>query len=168
MYVGRTRELFYENTKTFVTLWKVRNIMCSCSISESKSRIVFNEKVSISESCGDLDFAKLLLESVDEGLSLLGYCSKQALYSHLENNLKIRKQDIPEKIEQFSDAIEKIFGHSAKLLEIEIMKNLFKRLEHSFEYPAEKDNLIFIKYVKAARASARIPKKVSSSLYKLT
>lgn len=168
MYVSRTKELFYKNTKRLITLWKVRNTMRSCSMSEPKLRIVLNEKVSIPESCGDLDFKKLILEAVDEGLSLLGDCSKQALYSHIEKNLKIRKQDIPDKIEKFSDAIERIFGHSAKLLQIEIMKNLHKRVEHSFEYPAEKDDLVFIEYVKAARASARIPRKVSSSLHKLT
>lgn len=114
------------------------------------------------------DFNKIMLEAVDEGLSLLGDCSKQALYSHIEKTLKIEKEDIPDKIEEFTCAIERIFGQSAKLLEIEIMKNLYKRVEHSFEYPVENDDLIFIEYVRGARASARIPEKVSSSLHKLT
>jgi len=103
--------------------------MHSCSVAEPKLRIVLNENMSISESSGNLDFKELLLEAVDDGLSLLGDCSKQALYCYLENSLKIKKQEIPDKIEEFSDTIEKIFGHSAKLLEIEIMKNLYKKLE---------------------------------------
>jgi hypothetical protein len=100
-----------------------------------------------------------LLEAVDDGLSLLGDCSKQALYYHLESNFKIGKQDIPDKIEQFSDAMEKIFGHGAKLLQIEIIKNLYKKVKSDFEYPNKKGELVFVEYVKALSASVRIPEK---------
>ena len=144
--------------------------MCSCSTSVSKLRVVLNENGSASESCDNLYFKKLVLEAVDEGLSLLGDCSKQALYSHLEKTLKIRRQDIPDKIEEFTYVIERIFGNSAKLLEIEIMKRLYKKFEHDFEHPSEKDDLIFIEYVEAARACANASKKAPSptSLHKFT
>lgn len=166
MYASRTTKLFYKNTIS-LNLWKVRSKMRTYSVSEPKLRIVLNEDVSIPKSLGDMDFRKLLLEAVEDGLSLLGDCSKQTLYNHLESNFKIGKQDIPDKIEQFSDAIEKIFGQSAKLLQIEIIKNLYKKVKSDFEYPDKKSELVFIEYVKALSASVRIPEKIPYSLYKL-
>ena len=161
MYVSRTRELFYKNTKRLVTLWKVRNTMCSCSMSEPKLKSVFNGKVSVSKSRGNLDFKKLVLEAVDEGLSLLGECSKQALFSYLDSTFKIKKQDIPEKIEEFTNAIERIFGNGAKLLEIEILRQLCKKVEHNFEYTSKRNDSFFIDYVEAVRdctnATERVP-----------
>ena len=135
--------------------------MCSCSMSEPKLKSVFKGKVSISKSRGNLDFKKLVLEAVDDGLSLLGECSKQALFSYLDSTFKIKKQDIPEKIEEFTNAIERIFGNGAKLLEIEILRQLCKKVEHNFEYPSKRNDSFFIDYVEAVRdctnATERVP-----------
>jgi len=100
-------------------------------------------------------FEKLLLEAVDEALSSLGASSKQAIYFHLENTFDINKPDIPHKIEEFANAIEKIFGPGAKFLEIQIMKRLYKKVG-PFKYFPER-GLIFTEYVAAARLSLRIP-----------
>jgi len=98
----------------------------------------------------DRDFKKLLLEAVDEGLSSLGDSAKKAIYFSLENTFTIKKQDIPNKIEEFTEAIEKIFGHGAKILEISIMKHLYEKVGNDFEYFPERDVLLFSKYVEAA------------------
>ena len=81
-----------------------------------------------------MSFEELLLEAINEGLSLLGESGKQVLYFHLEKNFKINKQDIPNRIEEFTDAIETIFGNGAKILEIQIMKCLFRKVGHTFKY----------------------------------
>lgn len=96
-------------------------------------------------------FEELLLEAVDEGLSSLGNSCQQAIYFHLEKAFKINKLDIPYKIEEFTDAIEKVFGLGAKFIEIQIMKRLYKKVGHVIEYNQE--NLIFTEYVAAARQS---------------
>jgi len=101
-------------------------------------------------------FEKLLLEAVDEALSSLGASSKEAIYLHLENTFDINKPDIPHKIEEFVNAIEKIFGLGAKFLEIQIMKRLYEKVGPVFKYFPERD-LIFTEYVAAARLSLRIP-----------
>jgi len=95
-------------------------------------------------------FKKLLLEAVDEGLSSLGDSAKQAIYVYLEKNFKIKKQDIPNKINEFTNAIEKIFGDGAKFLEIQTMRHLYEKVGHDFEYFPEKDDLLFTEYVEAA------------------
>jgi len=97
-------------------------------------------------------FEKLLLEAVDEGLSSLGDSSKRVIYFHLENTFKINRQDIPYKIEEFAEAIEKIFGLGAKFIEISIMKCLYEKIGSVFEYPEHKD-LVFTEYVASVKQS---------------
>lgn len=97
----------------------------------------------------DLPFQGMLLEAVDEGLSSLGDSSKLAIYFHLEKTFDIKKCDIPNRIDEFTSAIEAIFGQGAKLLQIQIMKNLHKKLGNTFEYVSEIENLAFREYLKA-------------------
>jgi hypothetical protein len=101
----------------------------------------------------DRNFVKLLLEAVDEGLSSLGDSPKQAIYFYLKKEFKLDKRDIPQKIEEFTDAIERIFGLGAKFLEILIMKRLYEKVGHEFEYSQEQKDLVFTEYVDAAKKS---------------
>jgi hypothetical protein len=96
-------------------------------------------------------FEKLLLEAIDEGLSSLGDSAKHAIYFHLENNYGINRRDIPSKIEEFVDAIEKIFGLGAKILEILIMKQLYQKIGRVVEHDQELEDLVFTEYVATVR-----------------
>jgi len=98
------------------------------------------------------DFDKLLMEAIDEGLSSIGESSKQAIYFHLEKVFKIKKREIPYKIEDFAGAIEKIFGMGATFLEILIMKRLYEKLGQAFQLHVSKD-FTFTEYVAATRRS---------------
>ena len=75
----------------------------------------------------NFDFEKLLLESVDEGLSSLGDSSKQAIYFHIEKRFNIKKYEIPGNFAAFDQAIEKLFGLGANFLETLILKRLFEK-----------------------------------------
>jgi hypothetical protein len=94
-------------------------------------------------------FRKLLMEAVDESLSTLGETPKQAIYFHLQESFNIVKQDIPDKIDEFTFAIEKIFGEGAKLLEIEIMRSLHEKARDTLKQYPKKDGLSFTQYVQA-------------------
>jgi hypothetical protein len=96
-------------------------------------------------------FEKLLLDAVDEGLAWLGESASRAIYYHLKNDFNIKRQDIPCKIEGFADAVEKIFGAAAGLLEIEIMKKLHEKVGDSFRYFPEQKNLVFTEYIKTIK-----------------
>ena len=98
-------------------------------------------------------FRRLLLEAVDDALSSLGDSVRQAIYFHLERKFNIKKQEIPNKIEEFADAIEEIFGLGAKLVEIRIMKSLYEKDGRMFRYFPEKDELLFTEYMEAAKLS---------------
>lgn len=96
-------------------------------------------------------FEELLLKTIDEEFSSLGSKCKQAIYFHLEKSFKIKKGDIPYRIKEFQEAIENIFGAGAKVLQIRIMKNLFKKIGHPLPHFHNQESLEFTNYLNLAR-----------------
>ncbi len=99
-----------------------------------------------------MNFEEYLLASIDEAFNSIGEKCKQTIYHHLEKKYKLNKNDIPDRIEDFSESIECIFGMGAKVLEIQIMKNLYRKIECSFPYLFNKESLDFVNYIKSARS----------------
>jgi len=99
-----------------------------------------------------IDFDRLLIEAVEEGLSSLGESSKQAIYFHLEKSFNIKKEKIPSKIETFAMAFERIFGSGASYLEILIIRRLHEKVGGPVQLHEPKD-FTFTEYVNAARRS---------------
>ena len=98
-----------------------------------------------------MNFEKVLLEAIDESFSCLGESGKQTIYFHLKTEYKISKEDIPSRIEDFTEALEDIFGLGAKLLEIKIMKNLFTKMGYLQPHLHTQQSLEFTKYIESAR-----------------
>ena len=115
---------------------------CALQMSGLESLVVHNHS-----------FEKLLRDAVDEVFSSLGDSAKEAMYLSLAETFNISKRDIPRKIEEFSDAIEKMFGLGGKLIEIQIMKRLYRKVGPSFEYSPKQDALVFTKYLEAVKSS---------------
>jgi hypothetical protein len=61
-------------------------------------------------------FQKIVLEAVDETLSLFGEKAKKSICSKLKEDFGITKQDIPIEVEKFTAALEEIVGPGAKLI----------------------------------------------------
>jgi hypothetical protein len=101
-------------------------------------------------------FATILLDSIDEALSSLGQNVKVSVYFHLENKFSVPRQDIPDRIEDFSNALEQIFGQASRQLEILIIKHLHQKINLNYKWAGPNwlvPNLTFEKYVKLARLS---------------
>jgi len=98
------------------------------------------------------DFDRLLLEAVDEGLSSVGESSKQAIYYHLEKGFHVKTHEIPNKVDDFARAMEKIFGLGAYFLEILIMKRLYEKVGGTAQLHITED-FTFSEYVAAAKQS---------------
>jgi hypothetical protein len=111
-----------------------------------------------------MNFEEVFLEAIDEEFSCLGETGKRTIYFYLETKYKIKKHDIPVRIEAFTEAIEDIFGTGAKLLEIRILKNLFKKIGHIHPSFHNQVCLEFTKYLESARRTSNrlIPLEVSS------
>ncbi|MCJ7762398.1 hypothetical protein MUP38_02945 [Candidatus Bathyarchaeota archaeon] len=96
-------------------------------------------------------FYKILIEAVDEALSSLGESAKEAIYFHLENTFKIKRCEIPYRIDDFSEALEKIFGMGARHLEILFMKNLHAKVRIDYKWDLPKwvvPELTFKEYIR--------------------
>lgn len=96
------------------------------------------------------NFEKLLTEAIDQALTKLCPQTKQAIYAHLKKQHNLSPQTIAKQPEKFAQAIEKTFGPPAKLIEIEILKQLHSRAPE-FKYAPKKPNLSFAKYVKTLK-----------------
>jgi hypothetical protein len=97
------------------------------------------------------NFNIAIIEAVEESLSSFNNLDKEAFYLHLENAFKIKKQEIPDKIADFSDAIKQMFGVGAKLIEIRIIKALHNRIREFVFFP-KKGDVDFEEYLVSLRA----------------
>jgi hypothetical protein len=96
-------------------------------------------------------FDTILLEAIDEALLTLGGTAQTSIYFHLATKFAISKQNIPDRVDDFSEALEQIFGLAARQLEILIMKYLNDKIDCSYHWVGPKwlvPNLTFAKYVK--------------------
>ena len=103
-----------------------------------------------------MNFDKTLLEAVDHALLSFGESPRKAIYYHLDKSFKIQKEDIPEEAEKFASALNAIFGSGANVIGKLIVKDLYQRLNLSFE---EKNNFKIADYISLAREVARRDKQ---------
>jgi hypothetical protein len=97
------------------------------------------------------NFDRLLLDATDEALSSLGEDAKVSIYSHFEDLFKIRKQEIPSKLNDFSNALEQIFGLGTRHLEVLFMKNLHAKVGGLYKWEGPRwlvPEMKFLEYVK--------------------
>jgi hypothetical protein len=85
------------------------------------------------------EFDSILLEAIDEGLSILGEEPKFALYRHLEKLSNLPKCEIPSRINEFSNAMKNLFGLGSDFLEILIMKSLHSKFAVVWEWEESKE-----------------------------
>lgn len=90
----------------------------------------------------------MLLDCVDEGLSVLGNEPKQAVYQYLSTIQSLDREQIPDKVEEFSTGLRKALGSASRVIERLILKKLFQRLGSTFRETAD---LEFTDYVTEAK-----------------
>ena len=91
-------------------------------------------------------FETQLSEAIDVILSALGDSTKEAIYRLLKKAYGINKEDIPNQIEGFANAIEQTFGPVSKLIEIKIIERLHAKYK-DFSYTPKKGELNFVEFV---------------------
>jgi hypothetical protein len=99
------------------------------------------------------DLEKILLEAVDEGLLVPGEIVRTAIYERVERSYQVKREEIPEKLETFHEALQDMLGVSAtKVMEKLIAKNLYSRLELNF---VEHHNWTLVDYVNHAKEAKK-------------
>ena len=58
-----------------------------------------------------------VLKCVDRGLRRLGETVKRIVYCYLENERGVKREEIPDKPQEFILGLEKIYGSGAKIIE---------------------------------------------------
>ena len=99
-------------------------------------------------------FCRMFGEAIDEAFSSLGETTRKAIYIHLKNSFGIAKREIPYRINDFSDALEKIFGPAARNLEILCIKNIQAkaRIDYKWDLPESSGSgLTFKEYVRIVK-----------------
>lgn len=117
-----------------------------------KARGVIAKKRELEE-----EFKRCLLEAIDESMiHILGETATQSIYFHLEQDHHLKREDIPDNLEDFLFNLERIFGIGSLVIEKTIMENLYSRLslnnkDLSFEYE-DKEQFNFIDYITDLRS----------------
>ena len=113
--------------------------ICSIPQQECKTALRLNEAFTVVKETVDTKeaFCKLLGEAIDEAFSCIGESPRKAIYIYLKNSCGIAKEEIPYRIKDFSDALEKIFGPGARTLEILCIKNIQAkaRIAYNWDLP---------------------------------
>jgi hypothetical protein len=102
-------------------------------------------------------FSQVLLGSVDDGLLVLGERARYALYYHIEKSYLVKREQIPDRIAEFHEALEKIFHDGCRVVEKLIARSLYQKLALSFE---EHKEWTLVDYVNAAKDHASNSERV--------
>jgi hypothetical protein len=93
-----------------------------------------------------------LLEAIDFGLAVPGEIVRETIYERLETVYGIKREQIPEKLPAFHQALQELVRSVAKVIERVIAKNLYSRLGQSF---VNHENWTLVDYVDHAKRSLR-------------
>jgi len=91
----------------------------------------------LSDSGQNAQFGSAVLGAVDDGLLVYGEPVRYALYYSVEAKYHVRRELIPDRIEEFHKAIGEVCGYGGRVTERLIAKSLYSRLE--LEFPEHKD-----------------------------
>ena len=93
-------------------------------------------------------FEQLLLECIDEGLSVLGNEPRQALYQYLLTICSLPREEIPGRVADFAAGLRKSMGGASKVIERMILRKLFQKTGSSFRETIDTE---FTEYVADAK-----------------
>jgi hypothetical protein len=100
-------------------------------------------------------FYDILLKAIDKSFLSLGEPVKTSIYRYLENS-GIKKLEIPFRINDFQNALEKLFGVGARLIEILIIKNLNEKIKIKYKDDLPSwliPDLTFQEYIRNAKVT---------------
>ncbi len=93
-------------------------------------------------------FGQMLLDCVDDGLSVLGNEPKQAVYQYLSTIHSLDREQIPDKVGEFAAGLKKALGGASRVIERLILKKLFQRMGSTFRETPDSE---FADYVNEAK-----------------
>lgn len=77
-------------------------------------------------------FSGVLLQAVDQALLVPGEMVRVAIYERIERSFQVKREEIPDKLPAFHNALQELLGAAAKVIEKLIAKNLYSGLGLNF------------------------------------
>jgi signal peptidase I len=120
--------------------WNMRMVACPTCFHIAVGLESGKDSVTICSNCNEIktwnttlvlsesSLNSILMGSIDEAFSALGEEVQITLYRELEHQFAIKKKQIPKKLDNFSVALEKIFGANAEKLDLLLVKTFKKNL----------------------------------------
>jgi KaiC/GvpD/RAD55 family RecA-like ATPase len=91
-----------------------------------------------------------MLDAIDNGLLALGRVVRDTIYDRFDRMYHLRREEIPNKLDTFHDALQTMFGAGAKVIETQIAKGFSARLSLGF---AENENWTIVDYFELAKSA---------------
>src|SRR5713101_6065537 len=88
-------------------------------------------------------FEQLLLECIDEGLSVLGNEPQHALYQYLLTICSLPREEIPDRVADFAAGLRKSLGGASKVIEKMILRKLFQKTGSSLRESLDTEFTVF-------------------------
>jgi hypothetical protein len=102
----------------------------------------------LSDSGQSAQFGSAVLGAVDDGLLVYGEVVRHALYYSVEAKHHVKREQIPDRIEEFREALVELSGYGGRVTERLIAKSLCSRL--GLEFPEHKEWSL-VEYVRHAK-----------------
>ena len=102
----------------------------------------------LSDSGQNAQFGSAVLGAVDEGLLVYGEPVRHALYYSVEAKYHVKREQIPDRIEEFHKATGELCGYGGRVTERLIAKSLYSRLGLDF---VEHKEWTLVEYVRHAK-----------------
>lgn len=99
------------------------------------------------------------LQAVEQGLLVLGESVSKAIYFHIEEKCRIRREQFCVRTEDFDRALEGLFGAGGKVVGTIIAKRLYANLALDFE---EHESWTLVDYANHARKVSSVIKMFQS------
>ena len=84
-------------------------------------------------------FSQILLECIDDGLSVLGNEPREAAYQFLRTICSLPREEIPDRVPEFAADLKKALGGASRVIERVILRKLFEKTGSSFREVPDAD-----------------------------
>ncbi|MDH5634352.1 MAG: hypothetical protein OEY30_00850 [Candidatus Bathyarchaeota archaeon] len=103
------------------------------------------------------DFEKSLIRTIDVYLKqVFGEPGALVIYQYLQSTLSLRQEEIPKKLEVFSEGLNKFLSSGARVVEKVILDGLYSDFGQEFQF---KEGYNFADYVEELKKAAKRPSK---------
>ncbi len=79
------------------------------------------------------DVDRVIIDTIDRGLAVLGENAKQVFWIYLEKNFQITQKDVPQRLDEFQETLQQIFGVGSKALDLIFVNYLREATGKSFQ-----------------------------------